>query len=140
MFSLSRIIIVAGATLLMSGCQQEEHSLSYLLQHPLVLEKEYDRCQALQKVEPAEEAQCEVVNKAVKKISDVVSEQRSQPEKFGANILAAEMAVADYSAQLAKAHDAKSPKAKIDILQQKLDDKRNEVYAMLAILGMSPPE
>jgi hypothetical protein len=150
MFYFPIVFIISSLALLVMGCQQDEHTLNYLLQHPLVLEKEFTRCQALKEVNPAQEEQCALVTKAVNQVSIVANQQRYEPEKFGLRILTAQMEINTYTTELVDAKKelvnlkdekkAKRQQIKIDDLQMKMVAKQDEVKMMLAVMGLSTPE
>lgn len=154
MRKFSHIVVVSVLVLLVSACKSENHTYQYLVTHPRVLEKEFNRCQTLLQKTQEQEDQCKIVSNAVQMVTDTISSQRHDPEKFGLRILVAEIALNDYKGKLTHAEEKltalkekassesaiKKAQEEVQGLTQAYNDKRDEVKMLLAIMGMSTPE
>jgi len=154
MIKYSRWLLLVSILILFSGCKRENYSYAYLLQHPAELESEYNRCQALPKKEAAQDNQCRIVTNAVNTITDIIRQQRNDPEKFGLRILVAEMTLQENGKKLEDAQktlenlkQTNAPADKIQVAQaevnQRLLDyniKQEEIKMLLGIMGINTPE
>lgn len=154
MYKFMSLLLVCFCGLSLSACKQGSYTYEYLIQHPNVLEKEYDRCKSLQQMTSDQEEQCQVVDRAVNIVTETISEQRNGPEKFGLRVLLTEIAVNDLQVKLDHAQEklaalqANSAPEKavqkateeVEGLTQAYNDKKNEVLMLLAVMGMSTPE
>jgi hypothetical protein len=154
MIKCEKVFPILSVICFIVGCQQENVSYSYLLQHPKVLQVEYDRCLSQSTKTFEQQEQCKVVNNAAKTITDMLAKQRAEPEKFGFQVLEAESSVQNWhdkilslSDELAKLKATAASNDQISKVQSKLTEannayqaKQQEVATLLAVIGLSSPE
>ncbi len=78
-----KIFLVISCIFLLSGCQQQ-HDYAYLMQHPEVLQKEYENCRRITS------AYCDEVVRAAEDFRVLVLQRSENPELMGWQIMQAQ--------------------------------------------------
>lgn len=150
---LLKVICVIFAVSIISGCE-DKYSYSYLIEHPLFLKEEFDRCQTMESKAPDQQKHCDVVMQAANKLSVVMDEMQADPENFGVKIMQTQDSLAKTQEQLqiakqtlmdlkeknAPQTDIELAKNNVNKFQQECELKRRDVKMMLAIIGLRSPE
>lgn len=139
----------------LAGCN-EKLTYAYLMQHPDVLKAEIQRCESLSINQRTSEnsAQCKIVANAANDMLIFISAQQQDPQEFGQKILDLQMAFAKSAQQLAdaeqavaalKTKNASSPELqtaneKLTQVQNTYENQRQQINAMLAVVGLNSPE
>lgn len=118
------LIIALVSIFIMMGCN-EKSTYTYLMQHRHELEQAMENCQT--SINQKDDAYCRMVEHAVENFNKLVTEQQSNPELFGQQIL-------DQEIVCAKVKQDKNANA--DQVAKDCD----EVKAMLAVVGLTSPE
>lgn len=137
----------------LTGCEKEL-TYSDLIQQPLVLKKEVERCQSLEEKTNDQITYCEMVMNAANYVVPFINEMQEDPEKFGQRILTTQEAYMKAKVDLDKAQQsvdmlkAKNTSAsELQLAQDKLEQRRlayekiqEEVRVLLGIAGVNSPE
>lgn len=153
---IKKLIAVIFVTVFLMGCQEQQLTYSYLMQHPDIVKEKVEQCESQSFAEKSQEqiAQCKIVMNAATNLMSIMSTQQQDPEQFGQKILDAEMASAKAKQELIDAQkklDAfkgkEAPSAELKAANEKLQqahknfqEKHDEVSVLLAVIGMSSPE
>ena len=141
------------ASFILSGCN-ENMTYEYLMENPQVLKHEVLDCQSSTEKSQREISQCEIVMYAASNFNALVTEQQSDPEKFGQRIMETETTVATIKASKIRAEqmlatlkgkkaspaEMKSAQVAVDGFTKALRDKKTELKILLAVMGLNSPE
>lgn len=136
-----KISLLLACVSLVSGCNQEKSSARYLMRHPEVLQKEFDKCHA------DLSAHCEMVRQAALSFDELSQERASDQEGFGKKIMEAEMELVKINdaLQVARKQYLASPDKMelqkiVEVLEQTYRTQADHVDALLAVAsaGGSP--
>lgn len=144
--SLTVILTMAFLT----GCEEQKHSYAYLVDHPVYLKSEFDRCQATMQAS----ADCEAVMRVANSMATMEEEMQADPEKYGIKILNTETelgkmkvqivaqqgVIAGLKAQGATTADMQKAQDVLDKQQKAYDEKSLGLKVMLDVVGMISPE
>lgn len=130
-----RSILAFGFATMLTACQQQDVTVSYLVEHPHALERELQRC--MSDVRSSQLPQCKVAVEAQGVLRGYLEQAQTDPEGFGQRILDVQMRIATLKADM-DAVDVKS--AKYAELKKTYDDKQKEVSILLAVAGLNSPE
>lgn len=151
MMSLIQYVLLAVVFLGLAGCQNPNYSLDYLVEHPLLLKDEIEYCQSLANKTPAQAQRCETAMTAGATLMALLSERQQDPEKFGQRVIDNEVAcvkarqayqAAQQGADVKqlRGNELQEAHKKVAEAKQLYEDKRKEVKALLAVIGMNSPE
>lgn len=146
-------VLVMLLPIALAGCQEKMTS-TYLMQHPDELKQAITDCQAMNEKTKEQASQCETVMYAAANMLSIVNEQQENPEKFGQRIMETEgtyvkatdelredqRALADLQAKKVSPAELTAAEDKMEKAKKAVDEKRDEVKVMLAVLGLSSPE
>lgn len=135
------------------GCS-EQHTYSYLMQHPAVLKNDLTDCQSSIQKTKEQAKQCEVVMNAAANVMTILNEQQQDPEKFGQRVLdmetqyeqsksalhQAQEALENLKKNQAAAADIAAAQTKLDQQKQACDEQLQEIKIFLAVIGINSPE
>ena len=116
-------------------------SYGYLMQHPACLKREVERCK-----EMMEAQQCAEVRRASADFTTILNEQQMDPEKFGKKMLAAEYQLAQVKHEwqqaraVYRAERNSDTKQRMESARKVYLEKKEEVRALLAVIGVQSPE
>ncbi len=79
----SKIYMIVLSTFVLSGCKQTL-SYDYLMQHPEILQKEYEQCRS------QAAAQCDEVVRAAEDFRSLIEQYNEDPESMGLQIMRAQ--------------------------------------------------
>lgn len=147
------LFILGIAVIFLSACKERETE-SYFLANLGSLRQTMEACQQLNPVAREADKSCDVAFKAATRIDALVSEWQAAPEQFGKRIMMAQLALTEAQQaacdQLVKVKQLKADKAStetvakaerlLDTLNVTLKEKRNEVTAMMSVVGLASPE
>lgn len=138
-----KIVIMCFAALLV-GCSSEmhHHNQDFLMQHPKLLQHEFNYCRHRSLNNPDEIRYCQTVQSAANAFVARLSQQQMAPQKFGAQLLAQEMDAAKLRNKiqmLQKGPDAKI-NAELTVAKQELQKLENQIKIDLAVIGLNSPE
>lgn len=129
--------LLVGSMLFLSSCTQN-YTYSYLIQHPAVLKKELDKCEANLNFSSEERAQCGIVMEAARHVSEFINELQENPEQFGQQILNAQLSLIKLKDNIQQAKQTGLDE-KISAAKKAYRDKQDDINSMLAIVGMNSP-
>lgn len=120
MSKFSRIVFVTASLLSVTACSEPERGdlYTYLMLHPAVLKSEVLDCQNVVDATQPLTPHCEIVLRATDQMLAMIEKQQKNPEKFGQEILRAQMEAAKSDTQA----------------------NRDKVKVMLQVVGQSSPE
>lgn len=147
-------ILITILSITLFGCQEANYTHDYLIQHPLLLKDEIEYCQSLMNKTPAQTKRCDLATTATATLMVLISERQQDPERFGQRVIDAEIsyvkAKQDHQAarqvldilvaKKATNNELEIAKTKVIETKQLYQAKRNEIKALLAVIGMSSPE
>ncbi|SRR5579883_1012929 len=82
------LVVLIGV---IAGCK-EKLSYDYLIQHPLVLMQEVNRCQAIGDKTPDQVADCEKIMHAAEVVIPILQVAQADPEKIGMQLMEDQLA------------------------------------------------
>lgn len=113
-----KIFIGLFVFLLMSGCEKPTFSYDYLMQHPNVLQDEYQTCEQTKSTDQ----RCKIVKQATDDFLQLANERNQEPEVFGLKIMQVQIKIAELS---------QKPESKIEY--EKQNQKLASLYAVIAM-------
>ena len=120
MSKFSRIVFVIASLLSVTACSEPERGdlYTYLMLHPAALKNEVIDCQNVIDATKPPTPHCEIVLRATDQMLAMIEKQQKYPEKFGQEILRAQMDFAKSNTQV----------------------NQDKVRIMLQVVGQSSPE
>jgi septal ring factor EnvC (AmiA/AmiB activator) len=137
MYLLQRaLILVLGLSLF--GCDHSQPSYEYLMQHPDLLRQAALSCEKAD----ASSSYCEIVMYAATNAQTMLTQQQSDPERFGERILETQMALAKTRDDIQSLEQSiKQPTDDKLVQLKKMEaDASQELMVMLAIVGINSPD
>lgn len=136
----------------LSGCK-ERQTYSYLMRHPMVLKQEITECQASIEKTKDQATKCETVMSAGMNMSNIISQQQQDPEKFGQKILDAQenyiklkevlaattKILEDLKSKNAAPEDIKTAQDDVYKAKKACSDQLQEIKVLLAVVGLGSP-
>lgn len=134
--SLHGLYLLVGLTLV--GCDSSQPSYEYLMQHPSELRDAALRCQQL----TVQSHYCDIVLYAATNAQTMLTQQQSDPERFGERILETQMALANTQRDMTlfESSAKQANNEKWQQLKKMEADARQELTVMLAIVGINSPD
>lgn len=146
----NKILVLLCAAIGLTGCN-EKLTYEYLVQHPMVLKAEVERCQS---GEQPNQADCPVIMNAATNFAAMYNDRQQQPEKFGERLLALQLELtqfknkymaarknlSDLKAKQAAQNDIQAAQVEVVAAEKAYLDQRTEVRMMLAVIGIDSPE
>lgn len=130
-----RSMLALSFAITITACQQQDLTVSYLAEHPRVLERELQRC--MTDPRSSQLSQCKVAIEAQGILRGYLEQAQTDPEGFGQRILDVQMNMATIKTEMATSDQAS---AKMAELKKTYDDKQKEVSILLAVAGLNSPE
>lgn len=118
--------IVVLSVLFLVGCDEQPLTKEYLLQHPRVLHKEYDRCQ-----NSPNATYCDMVVESAQEFVKLSNELAENAQLFGQQIMKAEMQLAELQLKKQQAQG----KEAIEEIEQARDAQAHHVKVLLAVVA-----
>lgn len=148
----SKYLITVLFLVLLSGCK-EKQTYSYLMRHPMVLKQEITECQASMEKTQDQATKCETVMYAGMNMSNLISQQQQDPEKFGQRILsaqenyiklkqasiAASRILEDFKNKSAAPADIRTAQDDVYKAKKACSDQLQEIKVLLAVVGLGSP-
>lgn len=120
-----KVTVMTFICLLTVMACQEKHNYDYFMKHPKELKEAVEKCQT--STNPENDNYCQIVGRAAQDFDTLLTEQQSNPERFGQRILDQEIACS-------KMREDKS------VTANQVTETCDQIETLLAVVGLSSPE